>query len=115
MTFHREPLGQKSPPLVSPVLRNAARGERCTLRLHGCNGDWSTTVLAHLRFFGWAGVAQKPSDTLAVFACSACHDAIDGRGRVGGAQWEFEDLLRALGETIERQRELGNIIVRGQK
>ena len=111
----RDPFGQKFPPLVSPVLRNAARGERCTLRLSCCNGDTETTVLAHLRFFGWAGVAQKPSDTLAVFACSACHDEIDRRGRVGGEKWEFEDLLRALGETIERQRELGNIIVMGQE
>lgn len=108
MTFYRQPLGQKRPPLVSSALRNAARGERCTLRLSVCNHDPETTVLAHLRFFGWAGIAQKPSDLLAVFACSACHDAIDRR--IGGeGLWGFEDLLRALGETIERQRALGNI------
>lgn len=111
MTFHRQPLGQKRPPLVSHAMRQAARGERCTLRLPICNHDPATTVLAHLRFFGWAGIAQKPSDLLAVFACSACHDAIDRRSKTDGA-WGFEDLLRALGETLEAQRAKGNITVK---
>ena len=62
----RPPLGQKHPPLVSTALRQSARGETCTLRLGCCNGDPSTTVLAHIRAFGWAGMAQKPSDFLAV-------------------------------------------------
>ncbi len=48
--------------------------------MHGvCNWDPSTTVLAHLRRGGVAGVGQKPPDLCAVLACSACHDWIDGR------------------------------------
>lgn len=100
------PLGLKSTNLVSTALRHAARGERCTLRLWCCNHDPETTVLAHIRMFGWAGMAQKPPDFLAVFACSACHDALDRRHN--GEAWGFDDLLRALGETLIRQNQLGN-------
>lgn len=101
---NRPPLGQKQPPTVSTPLRQSARGETCTLRLGCCNGDPSTVVLAHLRFFSWAGISQKPDDMLAVFACSACHDAIDRRSR---EPWGFEDLLRGLGETLMRQKAKG--------
>lgn len=86
------------PPFVSPAWRNSAKGKPCTLRLDCCNRDPATTVLAHLRCFGWAGMAQKPHDFLAVYACSACHDAIDRR--YTAAPWGYDDLLRALGETL---------------
>lgn len=101
---NRPPLGQKNPPTVSTALRESARGETCTLRLGCCNSNPATVVLAHLRFFGWAGISQKPDDMLAVFACSACHDAIDRRSVY---PWEFEDLLRGLGETLMRQKAKG--------
>ena len=48
-----------------------------------CNFDSSTTVLAHLRRGSVAGMGQKPPDTCAVLACSACHDAIDHRDNMG--------------------------------
>lgn len=105
----RPPLGQKQPPLVSQALRQSARGETCTLRLGCCNNDPSTTVLAHLRFFSWAGMGQKPDDLLAVFACSACHDAIDRRS---GEWWGWDDVLQALGETLMRQKAKGLVEVR---
>ncbi len=108
--MQRGPLGQKTPPLVSSALRQSARGETCTLRLVCCNSDPSTTVLAHLRFFAWAGMGQKPDDLLAVFACSACHDAIDRRT---SEQWGWDDVLRALGETLMRQKAKVHIEVRG--
>jgi hypothetical protein len=76
--------------------RQSARGQPCTLRLDCCNHDPETTVLAHLRMFGWAGTAQKPPDFLGVYACSDCHDALDRRR---SAEWGFDDVLRALGET----------------
>jgi len=100
------PRGLKHQIPTSHPLRQAARGERCTLRLWCCNHDPETTVLAHIRMFGWAGMAQKPPDFLAVFACSACHDALDRRHN--GEAWGFDDLLRALGETLIRQNQLGN-------
>lgn len=102
----RPPRGQKQPPLVSLSLRQSARGETCTLRLSCCNGDPSTTVLAHIRAFGWAGMAQKPPDFLAVFACSACHDALDRRS---SAEWGWDDVLRALGETLLRHHAAGRM------
>jgi hypothetical protein len=109
---NRPALGLKQPPLVSTALRQSARGETCTLRLNCCNCDPSTTVLAHLRFFSWAGMGQKPDDLLAVFACSACHNALDRRA---SPAWGWDDVLRALGETLMRQKAKGLIEVRGDK
>ena len=106
---NRPPLGQKAPNLISTTLRQSARGQPCSLRLACCNHDPATTVLAHLRFFGWAGMGHKPPDYLAVFACSNCHDAIDRRSDADVSQWGFEDLLRGLGETLQRQEAKGLI------
>ena len=64
-------------------MRKAARGKACTLRIPTvCNGNPETTVLAHVRRPWNAGVGMKPSDLHAVFACSACHDELDGRTRM---------------------------------
>jgi len=100
-------VSQKRPRLVSPQLRASANGQPCSLRLSCCNHDPETTVLAHLRFFGWAGVTEKPDDYLGIFACAACHDAIDGRS---GDLWEFEDLLRGLGETLRAHFLAGRLV-----
>ena len=89
---------QRLPPFVSAAWRASARGKPCALRLDCCNHDPATTVLAHLRCFGWGGMGQKPHDFLAVYACSACHDALDRRANA--AVWGWDDLLRALGETL---------------
>lgn len=87
---------QKSP------LRANAEGKNCTLRLMGCcNHNPETVVLAHLRKFGWAGMGSKPSDLLAVFACSGCHDALDRRRN--DVEVLDTDILRALGETLQIQ------------
>jgi hypothetical protein len=61
-------------------LRDLAHGKPCYLRLYPyCNGDNSTTVLAHIRRGSVAGVGQKPCDIAAMPMCSACHDVYDGR------------------------------------
>ena len=93
-------------------LRLAARDQTCTLRLPCCLPGTETVVLCHLRFFGWAGIAQKPHDILGVFACAACHDALDRRNALTSGLWGFEDVLRALGETLLRQIAAGNITTR---
>ena len=98
------PLGQKSPPLVSTALRQSASGEQCTLRLGCCNHNPETTVLAHLRLFSMAGMGAKPPDWCAVFACSACHDALDGRSH---EPWGWDDVARALIFTLRRQFDKG--------
>ena len=78
-------------------IRKSARGEDCTLRLEVCNGNPETTVLAHIGHNRGMGI--KCADYFAVYACSACHDVIDGRVKTD----YFYDLelekLRALEET----------------
>ena len=59
-------------------LRDSARGEECTLRIHPyCNGNPETTVLCHLP--SGSGMGQKSPDWFAVYGCSSCHDIIDRR------------------------------------
>ena len=60
-------------------IRKLAQGERCLVRLPGCDGGGETTVLAHYRLAGYCGTGMKPNDRLGAFACAACHDVIDGR------------------------------------
>jgi hypothetical protein len=96
----RPPVGLRVKNAESPRVRASARGEECTLRLSGCLPGTDTVVLCHVRMFGWAGMSQKPDDFLAVYACHSCHDALDRRARA--AEWGFDDVLRAMGETQKR-------------
>ncbi|WP_295460481.1 nuclease domain-containing protein [uncultured Pseudomonas sp.] len=80
----------------SKKLRDSARGQDCTLRIPGiCNGNPETTVLAHIAC-GQKGMGLKSPDNMAVFACSCCHDLLDGRRR---GELDQRDVIRALGET----------------
>ena len=88
----------KNKPFSSAAWRQSARGQPCQLRLPGCDGGGETTVLSHLRMFGWAGVGQKPADYKAVYACHNCHALIDGRTN---GPWGYDDILRALGNTLD--------------
>jgi len=66
----------------STAARKAAMGMPCMVRIPGvCNGNPETTVLAHYRLTGYCGVGLKPDDSMGAWACSACHDVIDGRIR----------------------------------
>ena len=102
--------GQPAPSRPSAPLRKAAQGEACTLRLAGCLPGTETVVLAHLRFFSWAGMAGKPDDLLAVFACASCHDQLDRRT---APTWGWDDVLRGLGETLLRHKAAGRISING--
>ena len=58
-------------------LRKSAQGRECQIRIPGvCNFDVETTVLAHRN---GSGLGMKAPDYAASFACSACHDLVDGR------------------------------------
>jgi hypothetical protein len=58
----------------------AAQGQICMIRLPGiCNFNPETTVAAHYRLAGTCGVGIKPPDLLCAWACSDCHNAVDGR------------------------------------
>ncbi|WP_213881227.1 nuclease domain-containing protein [Pseudomonas sp. dw_358] len=82
--------------VVSQKLRDSARDQECTLRFYGiCNRNPETTVLAHVPC-GQKGMGMKGPDQMSCFACSDCHDALDGRKRV---EVDFRDVIRAVAET----------------
>jgi hypothetical protein len=84
-------------------LRQFARGQDCQVRIYGvCNYNPETTVLAHIRLGGVAGMGQKPPDFPGcfVFACSNCHDAIDKRIKTDLTQVQLEShILHAVTRT----------------
>lgn len=84
-------------------LRKLAKGKPCMVRIpYVCNGDAETTVLAHIRRANIAGIGQKASDLCGVWACSDCHDVIDGRRQIDWRDekhingWVLDGLCRTL-------------------
>lgn len=85
-------------------LRELARGQDCTIRIPGvCNHNTATTVLAHYRLAGTCGTGIKPPDELGAWACSSCHDFVDGRINGGiittemmRIRWHAEGVMRTL-------------------
>ena len=72
---------QKKPRIEIPKILAYAKGQPCTLRIHGvCNRDSDTVVAAHSPCQeDQQGMGQKPHDFLISFACSTCHAWLDGR------------------------------------
>ncbi len=108
----------KKKPFRSKAIRDAARGEHCTLRIPFgvCEDDISTTVLAHLPGAYVDGTGKKGgkvSDLAAVFACDRCHAWMDRR-EFRHVWMRDQDrtmiLLRALTETHQRLGERGVIV-----
>ena len=60
-------------------IRDSARGQDCQVLSPWCNNNPETVVFAHYRAAGESGMGLKPDDTSGVYACSGCHDALDGR------------------------------------
>jgi hypothetical protein len=66
-------------------LRKEAKGRGCMVRIPKvCNFNSETVVLAHIRLTGVSGMGMKSPDLIGAWACSACHDEIDGRTRKSG-------------------------------
>lgn len=98
--------------IVSQRLRDSAKGQPCTLQIEGvCNHDPATTVLAHLRS-PVKGVANKSDDWHAVFACSACHAALD-EGKLLAATASY--CLRALQITQAYWVANGLLVIAGDR
>ncbi|MDQ6988481.1 MAG: DUF1364 domain-containing protein [Mariprofundaceae bacterium] len=99
---------------VYPKLRKSAQGQDCTLNIVGvCNYNTETTVLAHLPS-DMAGMGSKSPDFCACFACSDCHDVIDGRVMNVEAVVHREFyMLRAQVRTLKIWIEEGLIEVKG--
>ncbi len=90
----------------SKKIMKSAKGEDCTLRLVGiCNFNPETTVAAHVGVRRGMGI--KCGDNMVVFACSACHSAIDSAAREEYAA----DKLRAIEETQEKLIEKGLLVI----
>jgi len=102
--------------IKSNALRQAARGQKCTFAIAGvCNNDNSTTVLAHLPDES-GGMGKKSDDISGAFACSACHDVIDGR--VSNAEYKAGKCyynFRAFKRTLRKWIEMDLIAVKGLK
>ena len=83
-------------------LRKSANGENCTVRVPGyCHGRNETTVLAHISGVRFGhGTGQKVNDILGAYACSDCHDALDGRVRTNYTRDELKLMhLEGMAET----------------
>jgi len=81
-------------------ITKSARGEDCTLLLDSCSGS-ETVVLCHIGKN--RGMGYKCGDHFAVYACSNCHDIIDGRVKSRFANDELSDIkLIALERTQQK-------------
>ncbi len=86
-------------------IRKSARGESCTLLLGNYSSD-ETVVLAHIGKD--RGMAIKCGDHFAVYACSNCHDVIDGRKPTEYWKHELSEIkLIALERTQKKLIEKG--------
>ncbi len=71
----------KRPPIRVKKIRDSARGQPCTVESPFCNHNPETVVFAHYGEPGEHGISLKPDDTSGAYACSQCHDWLDGRWR----------------------------------
>ena len=97
------PLNQQGIELDSGMrnLRKEAQGRECMIRIPSvCNGDPATTVLAHLN---GGGMGMKRPDTSAAWACSSCHDVVDGRD--GSHMYSSDEVELMFLEGVIRTQE----------
>ncbi len=101
----------KPTKIRSKKIRESAQGEQCTLRIPGiCNHNNETVVLCHVNSSS-KGIANKSHDIHGVYACSSCHDCMDGRIGQDMKLYKQEEILRALLETQNRMIQKGLINV----
>lgn len=106
---------QKTTPIRSRKIREAARGQACTLQIVGvCRSDTETTVLAHLPDESH-GIARKADDLSGCFACESCHSVIDGRAPWPPSEREHRDwyLRRAQMRTWRALFDLEILSIKG--
>ena len=69
-----------------------------------CNFNSETVVLAHIRLAGVSGMGMKSPDLIGAWACSACHDELDGRTHKSGMTHDelrlahFEGMARTIAQ-----------------
>ena len=89
-------------------ITKSARGEDCTLLLGNCSGN-ETVVLCHIGKN--RGMGFKCGDHFAVYACSNCHDIIDGRARWDSPVSVAEIKLIALERTQQKLIDKGLLVI----
>ncbi|MDO6587366.1 DUF1364 family protein [Salipiger sp. 1_MG-2023] len=111
MNITQRPIFQKGQrPAAVKLIRDDARGRDCTLMIPGvCCHDPARTVGCHMRFFGFAGMGQKPDDIFILDACDCCHAVFDSRKRWAEAALGWDDVLRAFMTTLANRRAAGLI------
>ena len=94
------------------IWTRAARGQQCMVRIPNvCNFNPETTILAHYRLAGTCGMGIKPHSLIGSWACSSCHDLIDGRRSSAFTREQLdlmhlEGMVRTLDQLV-KQRLLG--------
>jgi len=85
-------------------ITKSAKGEDCTLLLGNCSSN-ETVVLCHIGKNRGMGI--KCGDHFAVYACSSCHDIIDGRAKPVYVLSIDDAKLTALERTQQKLIEKG--------
>lgn len=102
---------QKRKPIRMKKILDSARGEECTLNFEDiCNHNPETTVWAHSnKAEDGKGMGQKADDIYGCYACSDCHDVLDGRRqRTGHNLTDVESYFtRAMKKSWRRLIEKG--------
>jgi hypothetical protein len=96
----------------SKKIRESARGEDCSLMIFPyCNQNNETTVYAHINSDS-KGMGIKSSDLHGCYACSVCHDIIDGRLNVELDKCEvLKCMIRGIQRTTLKLYEKGLLVV----
>lgn len=90
---------QKIEPIRSTKITESARGNPCTMNIVGaCNYDPSTVVFAHFPDESH-GMSRKSDDCSGGYACSACHDVLDGRKKWPGDEGEHKEWYMRRSQT----------------
>jgi len=91
----------------TPITRSA-RGEQCTLQIVGiCNRNIETTVYSHFPD-GSGGSNKLNGELCGGYACSDCHDIVDGRQKHDIPKGDLEFYMRRA-----QQRTLVRLIDQG--
>lgn len=102
----------KRKPYRNKKILEAAKGEECLIQSPYCNYDPNTVVAAHSNECDdGKGAGQKADDCFIAFACSSCHDYVDGRAPKYEGESDFEIRLfyhnRGIKRTIRRLLDMG--------
>ncbi len=91
--------------IKSEKIRESAKGQECQVRIPGvCNFNPETTVLAHVG--KGSGMGQKCDDIHATYACSSCHDVMDGRTSLSMNEvrlYSYEGMVRTQKLLLEQE------------